>query len=72
MAHKRISTIFKKWDLLITLEGNTCETALYIQTLREHHVSSALSLRVRNAHNERLYCSRAIHTSSNCRAHTST
>ena len=21
MAHKRISTIFKKWDLLVTLEG---------------------------------------------------
>ena len=69
MAHKRVSTIFKKWDLLVTLEG---ETALYIQTLRERHVSSALSLRVRYAHNERLCCSRAIHTSSNCRVHAST
>ena len=31
-----------------------------MQTLRERHVSSALSSRVRNARNERLYCSRAI------------
>ena len=54
MAHKLISTIFKKWDLL---EVNTCETALYIQTFRERHVSSALSSRVRYARNERLYCS---------------
>ena len=48
-----------------------CETALYIQTLRERHVSSALSSQVRYARNERLYCSRAIHMSSNCRAHAS-
>ena len=50
MAHKRISTIFKKWDLLVTLEA--CKTALYIQTFRERHVSSALMSRVRYARNQ--------------------
>ena len=54
MAHKQINTIFKKWDLLVIL---TYETALYIQTLYERHMSSALSSRVRYARNERLYCS---------------
>ena len=43
-----------------------CETALYIQTLRERHVSSALLSQVRKERNKRLYCSQAFHTSSNC------
>ena len=66
MAHKQISTIFKKWDLLVTLEGKYVRNSFIYS---ERHVSSALSSRVRYARNEHLYCLQAIHTSSNCRAH---
>ena len=45
-------------------------TALYIQTSHEHHMSSALMLRVNYACNECLYCLRSIYTSSTCRVHT--
>ena len=73
MARMRISTIFKKWDLLVTLEGKyVCNSFIYIQTSCECHMSSALMLRVNYARNECLYCSRAIYTLSTCRVHANT
>ena len=72
MARRQISTIFKKWELLVTLEGKYVCKALYIQTSCERHVSSVLTLRVNYARNECLYCSRAIYTSSTCCVHAGT
>ena len=63
MACMRISTILKKWDLLVTLEGKyVCNSFIYTNISRECHVLSALTLRVNYAHNECLYCLRAIYT----------
>ena len=73
MAHRRRSTIFKKWDLQVTFPAiykvHTYVTVCIYTCIC--HVSSALTLQVKPATSV-YYCPRAIDTSSSCSAHAST
>ena len=69
MVRMQISTIFKKWDLLITLEGKyVCNSCIYTNILRPlhikcTHVASKLCTQsvVRTLAHSEDFCTRVVH-----------